>query len=81
MTKHDLPKIVEEALSHSSGQASIIDVARFIWQQHEADLRNAGDLFFTWQYDMRWAATKLRAEGKMSSDETSPRGIWILAKR
>ncbi|SDW39046.1 hypothetical protein SAMN05444006_10397 [Allgaiera indica] len=25
----------------------------------------SGDLFYTWQYDMRWAAQNLRGAGKL----------------
>jgi len=35
------------------GETSIVRIAKHIWDCHEADLRASGDLFFTWQYDMR----------------------------
>jgi len=37
-----------------------------------------GDLFYTWQYDMRWAATKLRRDGKLKAATRSPKGTWEL---
>ncbi len=68
---------VEEALIALNGSASLLDVAKKIWDLHEADLINT-ELFYTWQYDYRWAATKLREKGIMKSREDSPKGIWEL---
>ncbi|MGD2117409.1 MAG: hypothetical protein PVG66_03555 [Chromatiales bacterium] len=77
-TKTDLQGWVENAIKDNGGRAKLIDVARHIWQHHESDLKASGDLFYTWQYDMRWAANQLRTQGILSSAETSPRGVWIL---
>jgi hypothetical protein len=71
---------VYEALTKHGGEARIVDVAKHIWVHHESDLRASGDLYYTWQYDMRWAAKRLRDEGKIASPEGSPRGIWALAR-
>ncbi|MBK5248692.1 MAG: hypothetical protein JJE50_04555 [Actinomycetales bacterium] len=59
-TKSDLGTWIVDALEADSRSAEPVDVARFIWQHHEGELRASGDLFFTWQYDMRWEAQKLR---------------------
>ena len=48
-----------------------------IWEIHEKDLSGT-DLFYTWQYDYRWAATKLREKGTIKPAEDSPKGIWEL---
>lgn len=77
-TKSDRQKWVEEALRANKGSAYIVDVARSIWSEHEADLKVSGDLFFTWQYDMRWAANQLRRNEIMVSVDDSPRGVWQL---
>jgi len=57
----------------------VVDVAREIWQRHEADLRLSGDLFYTWQYDIRWAAQVLRNEGVLVKKEGKRSGTWDLA--
>lgn len=57
---------VLEALDALGGQARVPDIARHIWENHEADLRASGDLFFTWQYAMRWAGQILQKEGQLS---------------
>jgi hypothetical protein len=77
-SKHDLADWLYEALSDNSGRGTIVDVCRHIWKHHEAELRAAGDLFFTWQYDVRWAANELRSTGKMKPVDLSPRGVWEL---
>lgn len=76
--KDDLCNWAVEALRESNGRASIVDVCKYIWKHHEAELRTSGDLFFTWQYHVGWAATQLRKERVMRGVESSPKGIWEL---
>lgn len=42
-----------EALDESSGSASIIELCKYVWKHYEYELRRSGDLFYTWQYDIR----------------------------
>ena len=79
-TRADLPDWVVEALRAKRGRAALLDVCKLVWQQHESDLRMSGDLFYTWQYDIRWAATKLRHAGVMKQASESPAGVWELAR-
>jgi hypothetical protein len=77
MTRNDLPAVVHEALIALGGNAPLARVAEHIWKKHEVDLRASGDLFYTWQYDMRWAAQRLRDAGKLQysrDDESHP--VW-----
>jgi len=67
-----------EALKANRGHASIVDVCKYIWDHYERELGMYGELFYTWQYDVRWAATQLRKEGIMRVAELSPLGIWEL---
>ena len=76
--KEDLQKWVLTALKSLNGSGGIVDVARVIWRDHETELRSSGDLFFTWQYDMRWAANQLRRKRIMKSVDVSPRGTWEI---
>ena len=78
-TKHDVTDWVVSALKALGGRGSLVDVAREIWKHHESDLRASGDLFYTWQYDMRWSANVLRRKGTMKAAELSPSGTWELA--
>nr|WP_320050203.1 hypothetical protein [uncultured Desulfuromonas sp.] len=76
--KRDLEIWIKEALMELGGQGHLIEVAKIIWIHHEHDLRKSGDLFYTWQYDMRWAANKLRASKDILPVKDSPSGVWIL---
>ena len=76
-TKGDLVDWVRDALKSAGGTATILYVAKYIWKHHENELKQT-DLFYTWHYDMRWAATELRKKGVMVSAEEDRRGKWTL---
>jgi hypothetical protein len=77
--REDLQDWVIAALKANGGSASIVQVAQYIWTHHEKELRTSGELFFTWQYDMRWACTRLRERKTVQAAEVSKRGEWRLA--
>ena len=77
-SKEDLQDWVVDALNKQGGKAQLVQVAKYIWDNHEAELKRSGDLLYTWQYDMRWAANALRNKGVLRSVEDSPRGLWEL---
>jgi hypothetical protein len=68
-----------DALRNNGGQATITEVSRYIWQHHEQDLRATDELFFNWQYELRWAARELRRVGRLGAASASQKGIWVLA--
>lgn len=70
---------VLEALGTLGGSGRVVEVVKHIWRHHEQDLRSSGDLFFTWQYDMRWAAQKLRDEGRLKPVNGNRSGPWELS--
>lgn len=74
--REDLKVWVKEALKRNGGEAFLIDIAKDIWKHHKDDLHASDDLFYTWQYDMRWAGTALRKDGVM--EDPSVRGKWKL---
>jgi hypothetical protein len=79
MTAKDrLGQWIVEALQDLGGSGNLIDVCQHVWEHHESDLRASGEGFFTWQYDIRWAATELRSSGKLGAASASPRGVWEL---
>ncbi|NGM44687.1 hypothetical protein G5B31_03975 [Rhodobacter sp. SGA-6-6] len=65
-TKADLENWVIEAIRATGGEASIVEVAKYIWANFRKELEGSGDLFYTWQYDMRWAAQNLRGATKLT---------------
>lgn len=71
---------VLEALRQLGGAGSIVQVCQRVWQMHEAELRASGDLFYTWQYDIRWAAQYLRNEAYLKSVNGDRRSLWELTK-
>jgi hypothetical protein len=79
MVKSDLDGEVLAALKAEGGSAGIVALCRRVWETRETDLQNSGELFFTWQYDIRWAANRLRRSGKLKPVSESPRGVWELA--
>ena len=79
-SKADLMDWIVEALRQLNGSAEVIDVSKRVWRNHETDLISSGDLFFTWQYDLRWAAKKLRDSGRLkASVGRRPHAHWELA--
>lgn len=76
-TKDDLVDWVHDALVALGGKSRIVPVARHIWQNHEQELKDS-DLFYTWQYDMRWAAQHLRNTGKCKHASETTRGVWEI---
>ena len=79
-TKRELEaRIAEEKLAKptvTGGHKYFI--CKYVWEHYSTNLENSGDLFYTWQYDIRWAATELRKTGRMKPAEQSPRGIWEI---
>ena len=73
--------ILEVLNDEPEGSAGIVEICREVWDRHEQHLRDAGPLFYTWQYDIRWAATALRKEGRLRPAEVSPKGVWELPRR
>lgn len=77
-TKNDLIDWVVEALKDLNGSARIADICKHVWENHKEDLRGSGELFYIWQYDIRWAGVQLRQSGIMKPTAVSPKGIWQL---
>jgi hypothetical protein len=69
-----------EALRARGGAGSAVDLTRDIWRQHEEELRAGGDLFYTWQHDLRRVAARLRDEGRLAPAATDDSGVWRLAR-
>jgi hypothetical protein len=68
-TTNDKIKLwVLDALKACGGSARVPEIAQHIWDNHEAELRSSGDIFYTWQYAMRWAGQVLQKEGRLSKN-------------
>jgi len=79
MTETDLMKpMVVAALEYHGGMATLVQVAKYILENYEDDLKAAGDLYYRWQYVMRWSATHLRHDGRMVPAKDCDHGVWVL---
>lgn len=76
VTRDKLKIWVVDALKANAGSARVPEIARYIWDNHEPELRASGDLFYTWQYAMRWAGQILQKEGKLN--KSGPNRQWLL---
>ena len=65
VTRDSMTIWVLEALEAQGGKGWPREVAKYIWDHYEKELRDSGDMLYTWQYDVRWAAQYLRNEGKL----------------
>lgn len=66
-SREDMKLWVVRALKSLGGKGWPKDVAKFIWDNYESELKNSGNLLYTWQYDVRWAAQSLRNEGVLKA--------------
>lgn len=80
MNRNNLPDYLFEILNDLGGKGTIVETCKRFWDKYEAELRASGDLFYTWQYDIRWAATELRKTDRMIDASSSERGMWELNK-
>ncbi|WP_338426161.1 hypothetical protein [Sphingopyxis kveilinensis] len=76
--REQLQTWVWEALDKLGGRGSVIDVAKRIWSDHETDLKAYGDHYYSWQYDMRWAAQQLREKGKLGFRKAGRLNEWFI---
>ena len=66
----DLEPWIIAALLHHGGKANVTAIAKFVWENYEADIRNTGSALYTWQYDMRWAGQSLQKQRKLLKHQT-----------
>jgi methylmalonyl-CoA mutase cobalamin-binding subunit len=79
VTREELCEWVVDALKARGGASTVVGVAKHIWDRHEKELRQSGDRFYTWQYDIRWAAKQLRDQGVLKPVKDSKTLPWELA--
>lgn len=76
MNRSDFEPLIIAALQTFPGQsAKLWQVCEHIWINHGQRIMRSGNLLYTWQYDVRWAADKLRKDNRLVS---VPRGNWTL---
>lgn len=78
ITTEDLGPWIIEALKSHGGRAWIVQVCKHIWDAHETEINESGNLLYTWQYDVRWAAQQLRDNGVLNPRHGSTKRPWEL---
>jgi hypothetical protein len=68
ISKKDLQDIVKETLIILNGKSNITEISKYIWKKYNYKLLISGDIFYTWQYDIRWVGTELRKLGIMKNN-------------
>ncbi len=63
VTRESMKQWIIECLQELSGSAYPRGVSKYIWDNSESELKDSGDILYTWQYDIRWAAQQLRYDG------------------
>ena len=77
--RKDLTEILEEALVSLGGKGRIVEICEYIWNKYQEELFDSGDIFYTWQYDLRMSAKEtLKAEGKVITLKDGKKSVWKL---
>ena len=77
--RKDLTEMLEEALVSLGGEGRIVEICEYIWNNYNNDLLSSGDIFYTWQYDLRMSAKEpLKAQGKVITIKDGTKSIWKL---
>ena len=78
VSKDDLPRLLENVLKEMNGNGYILDISKKFWIKYKDNITPDNNLFYTWQYDIRWAATELRKNNIMVRPDLE-KGLWTLA--
>lgn len=80
MNREDLVKYVINALNEFGGEATIVEICKYIWDNEisKIPVNQRNDLFYTWGYDVRWAGQHLRNN---NLSHIPKRGIWALGPK
>ena len=77
ISKDDLPRLLEDVLKEMNGNGYILDISKKFWIKYKDNITPDNNLFYTWQYDIRWAATELRKNNIMVRPDLE-KGLWTL---
>ena len=78
VTRDMLTVWIIDALRANRGSAQYADIGKHIWKTHEEELRNSGDMFYVWQYDLRWVCEKLKKNGVVTRTRQGQHSIIVL---
>lgn len=88
MVRNDLPDLLYEIIKSLGGKASMTNILREILKLYASKLNPSENMFYTWNYDIRWTVTELRRDGRIKPAhlkenpgelvDESPKGIWEI---
>ena len=78
ISRKDMTTWVVQCLQIQGGTGWPKEVAKYIWEHHEDEIR-ASDRLYTWQYDLRWAAQKLWHSGTLKQVNRRTDLSWELS--
>lgn len=78
MNREALEVFIIESLKEFGQPTHYTDICKWVWKNYEKTLKNSGDMFYVWQYEIRWAATDLRGKGILKPVIESKKGLWEL---
>lgn len=78
MKKNELKDYLIKTLFELGGSGTVLSVSKKFWELYHEELEKSGDLFYTWQYDIRWAASELRKQGQIKDAKESQKSKWEL---
>lgn len=79
VTRESMKQWIIVCLQERGGKAWPREVSKYVWDSYEVELRNSGDMLYMWQYEIRWAAQKLRDEGVLKPVNGRRDLPWELA--
>lgn len=79
VTRDSMQGWILECLNKRGGSGWPKEVAKYVWEHHKDELSKSEKMLYTWQYDLRWAAQKLRDSGKLKAVHGKNNLPWELA--
>ena len=67
-----------DALKATNKPTLIVDVSKFIWNKYYDELKANDELFFKWQYQLRWAKDHLKSCGILATKKQGVYSLWYL---
>lgn len=78
-TREDMQSWIIACLKSRGGSGWPREVSKYVWENYKSEIQASENLLYTWQYDIRWAAQKLRNSGILKSVNGRKDLPWELA--
>lgn len=78
MRRDDLPDLLYNVLDELGGEATAVEAVACFWTRYDEELRESGNLYYTWEFDLEKAVKDLRRDHRMMEAFYSPEDVWAL---